>query len=324
MPAAVSQDPASRTRKGIYRGSIPVARQSPLAETVDQFLQHLTIQRRLAANTVRAYGSDLGFFLDFLQQRRISTPAEIRLRHVQAFFRHCHRSGTGARSNARRLAALRSYFAFLAAQGLIPFSPVTDIDPPRTGHSLPKALSISEVNRMLALPENNTPLVLRNLAMLHLLYATGLRVSELVSLPVKGCNLSAGHVRVVGKGNRERMIPFSETARERIEDYLERGRPLILKNRPSPLLFISNRGRAMTRHRFWQIISEIARSAGISRPVSPHMLRHSFATHLLAGGADLRSVQMMLGHADITTTQIYTRVDASRLKSIHQRFHPRG
>ncbi len=302
----------------------PVDSMSPLAETVERFVQHLTVQQRLAANTIQAYSSDLALFLDFLQQHRIRQPDQIRLHHVQAFFRYCHDHGTGARSNARRLAALRSFFAFLAGQGLITASPVADIDPPRTGRSLPKALNISEVSRMLTPPTDPAPLALRNCAMLHLLYATGLRVSELVSLPVKGCNLAGGHVRILGKGNKERMIPFAEATRQRIQEYLDHGRPLILKNRPSPLLFVSNRGRAMTRNRFWQIIGEIARGAGIDRPVSPHMLRHSFATHLLAGGADLRSVQMMLGHSDITTTQIYTKVDISRLKSIHSRFHPRG
>ncbi len=322
-PGGTSAAPARVVREAA-EPCLPVSSTHSLAETVDRFLQHLTVQQRLAANTILAYGSDLSFFLAFLQRHRIRHPGDIRLGHVQAFFRHCHDNGTGARSNARRLAALRSYFAFLAGQGLIDASPVADIDPPRTGRSLPKALNLDEVDRMLTLPDKRTPLALRNVAMLHLLYATGLRVSELVSLPVKGCNLASGHVRIIGKGNKERMVPFSDRTGNRIRDYLEHGRPLILKNRPSRLLFVSNRGKAMTRNRFWQIIAEIARAAGIDRPVSPHMLRHSFATHLLAGGADLRSVQMMLGHADIATTQIYTKVDVSRLKAIHRRFHPRG
>ncbi len=295
-----------------------------LADTVELFLRHLSVQQRLATNTILAYSSDLSFFLTFLGRSRIKRPADIRLRHVQAFFRHCHDRGNSTRSNARRLAALRAYFSFLTGQNLIPANPMADIDPPRIGHSLPKALNISEVDRLLTLPEKTTPYVLRDFAMLHLLYGTGLRVSELVSLPVKGCNLAACHVRIMGKGGKERMVPFSEVTRQQVQDYLDHGRPLILKRRPSPYLFVSNRGRAMTRNRFWQIIAGIARAAGIDRPVSPHMLRHSFATHLLAGGADLRSVQMMLGHADISTTQIYTKVDSSRLKSIHQRFHPRG
>ncbi len=160
--------------------------------------------------------------------------------------------------------------------------------------------------------------------MLHLLYATGLRVSELVSLPVQACNMTSCHLRVLGKGNKERLVPFGEVARERIDDYLDQGRPQLVKQKSCPFLFLNNRGGAMTRNRFWQIINGIAIHAGTRHRISPHMLRHSFATHLLAGGADLRAVQMMLGHADISTTQIYTKIETNRLKSIHQRFHPRG
>ncbi len=207
---------------------------------------------------------------------------------------------------------------------MLPANPTAEIEAPKIGHSLPKVLGIAEVNSLLQLPELTPPLVLRNYAMLYLLYASGLRVSELVNLPVNGCNLNSCHLRILGKGNKERVIPFSETARALIKDYIERGRPLILKHKPSPLLFISNRGTSMTRNRFWQIIREVALAAGINKEISPHILRHSFATHLLAGGADLRSVQMMLGHTDISTTQIYTHVDTARLKSTHQRFHPRG
>ncbi len=203
-------------------------------------------------------------------------------------------------------------------------NPVAEIDPPKIGSSLPHALSIEEVERMLTLPEKTSPLILRNYAMLHLLYATGIRVSELVNLPVNGCSISSGHVRILGKGNKERMVPFNASAGAKIQDYMDRARPALLKNKPSPYLFVSNRGKAMTRNRFWQIIRELALHGGISKKVSPHTMRHSFATHLLARGADLRSVQMMLGHADIATTQIYTHIDTDRLKSMHQRFHPRG
>lgn len=240
------------------------------------------------------------------------------------YFHHCRQHQISTRSNARRLAALRAFFRFLRDRGALATNPLADIDGPKIGHSLPKALSVAEVDTLLRLPELHTPLVLRNYAMLHLLYASGLRVSELVSLPVNGCNLASGHVRILGKGNKERVVPFSAVAGSTIRDYLDRGRPLLLKGKPSPILFCSNRGTAMTRNRFWQIIRETAQRAGISREISPHMLRHSFATHLLAGGADLRSVQMMLGHTDIATTQIYTHVDGDRLKSVHQRFHPRG
>lgn len=180
------------------------------------------------------------------------------------------------------------------------------------------------MNRLLTPPAVSTPLLQRNYAMLQLLYSTGLRVSELVTLPVTGCNLNASFIRVLGKGEKERLIPFGIPAKDAIESYLDSGRPLILKGRRSNTLFVTNRGRGMTRLRFWQIIKEASRAAGIRESISPHSLRHSFATHLLSHGADLRSVQIMLGHSDITTTQIYTHVDEGKLKSIHKKFHPRG
>ncbi len=294
-------------------------------EHIQHFLQHLTIQRRLAHNTVAAYGADLQAFHHFLVHCQASSDlGSIGKEQVQQFFQHCHQQQISTRSNARRLAALRAFFAFLQERGIVTLNPLAEIDSPKIGHRLPKVLSVAEVDSLLRLPEQTPPLLLRNYAMLHLLYASGLRVSELVGLPMKSCNLSGCHLRVLGKGNKERVIPFAATAGVVVQAYIDRGRPLILKGKPSPFLFCSNRGKAMTRNRFWQIIQELGRAAGINKEISPHVLRHSFATHLLAGGADLRSVQMMLGHADIATTQIYTHVDADRLKSIHQRFHPRG
>ena len=279
----------------------------------------------MAHNTVAAYGADLRAFFAFLEASDpLPCPERITSEQVIRYFHHCRQQQISTRSNARRLAAFRAFFRFLQDRGALATNPLADIDSPKIGHSLPKSLSIAEVDTLLHLPEMQTPLVLRNHAMLHLLYASGLRVSELVSLTVNGCNLTSGHVRILGKGNKERLVPFSAVAGSMIRDYLERGRPLLLKGKPSPMLFCSNRGTAITRNRFWQIIRETALRAGISKEISPHMLRHSFATHLLAGGADLRSVQMMLGHTDIATTQIYTHVDGDRLKSVHQRFHPRG
>ncbi|MCL1980884.1 MAG: site-specific tyrosine recombinase XerD [Proteobacteria bacterium] len=295
-----------------------------LTAYLPDFLRHLTIQRRLAKNTVAAYGADLRAFLRFLASQKEPGPAEVGKEQIQQFFQHCHQRRISARSNARRLASLRAFFLFLEKQGAVTANPLEEIDGPKIGRSLPKALTIAEVDTLLLPPASPTPLALRNCAMLHLLYASGLRVSELVTLPVSGCNLASGHLRIVGKGNKERVIPFSAAAGERVREYLERGRPLLLKGKPSPMLFCSNRGGAMTRVRFWQIIKKTALTAGITKEISPHMLRHSFATHLLAGGADLRSVQMMLGHTDIATTQIYTHVDIDRLKSAHRRFHPRG
>ena len=209
-------------------------------------------------------------------------------------------------------------------QNLVSGNPFSNINTPKSGTSLPKGLSIEQVSRLLTPPPVSTPLLQRNYAMLQLLYSTGLRVSELVTLPVTGCNLSASFIRVIGKGEKERLVPFGIPAKDAIESYLESSRPLILKGRRSNTLFVTNRGRGMTRLRFWQIIKEAARAAGIVETISPHSLRHSFATHLLSHGADLRSVQIMLGHSDIKTTQIYTHVDVGKLKSIHKKFHPRG
>ncbi len=298
---------------------------SDFSTILNLFLQHLIVERRLAENTIESYHSDLSFFFTFLQRKRIKNISSVKPTIIRHYFQDCHSRGISNRSNSRRLASLRSFFSFAVTRRLLDKDPLAHIDGPKIGQTLPKALNMIEVDSLLALPlQKKTPLILRNHAMIHLLYATGIRVSELVNLPTNGCNLISCHVRILGKGGKERMVPFNDTAREQVEDYIQRARPLILKGRPCPQLFVSNRAKGMSRSRFWQIMKEWARAAGIEKSVSPHMLRHSFATHLLAGGADLRAVQMMLGHSDISTTQIYTHVDTSRLKSVHKKFHPRG
>ncbi len=243
---------------------------------------------------------------------------------IHAFLEHCRQQSISNRSNSRRVSALKSFFSFLSRQKIVKHNPFAIVDLPKSGRTLPKALTLDEVKRLLAPPEKLSPLITRDNAMLFLLYSTGLRVSELIKLPLAACNLSAGFVRVLGKGNKERLIPFGQQAKEKIEFYLETARPLILKGKRSNYLFITHHGKCMTRLRFWQIIRKTAQAAGIRKEISPHMLRHSFATHLLAHGADLRSVQLMLGHADIATTQIYTHIDQERLKKVHKQFHPRG
>lgn len=289
----------------------------------EAFLQFLITEKRFAENTVKAYDADIHFFILFLIQKKKSLK-QTTSRTVHIFLEQCRSRQISHRSNARRISALKNFFSYLHNQNLVSTNPFSDISSPKIGSSLPKGLSIDQVNRLLSPPEISTPLLQRNYAMLQLLYSTGLRVSELVSLAVNNCNISACFIRVLGKGEKERLIPFGTPAKEAIEAYLDSARPLTLKGRRSNILFVTNRGKGMTRLRFWQIIKEAARTAGISEEVSPHSLRHSFATHLLAHGADLRSVQIMLGHSDITTTQIYTHVDKERLKSIHQKFHPRG
>lgn len=298
-----------------------------VAPLLDFFLQYLAAERRLAANTLTAYHTDLLSFFDFLARRRptpaISGPAEITPEHLRAYLEACRRRQIAARSNARRLSALRAFFRFLRRENLIPADPSALLDLPKPGRPLPKVLNLDEVNQLLAGPAAATPLALRDHAMLHLLYATGMRVSELVNLPVAAVN-QAGHLRVLGKGSKERLIPFGAAAGRSLARYITQGRPRLLKKRRSDFLFVTNRGTAMTRLRFWQIIRDRARVCRIDKEVGPHVLRHSFATHLLEHGADLRAVQAMLGHADIATTQIYTHVDAQRLKKIHRQFHPRG
>lgn len=278
----------------------------------------------MAENTVSAYSADITFFLHFAHKKRVTSIGSVSVKTIHAFLDSAKQHNISNRSNARRVSALKNFFSFLVAQGHIPKNPFITIDLPKSGKSLPKALTEAEVSRLLTPPPTEHKLTQRNFAMLFLLYSTGLRVSELVSLPVASCNLTSNFVRVIGKGNKERLIPFGTPAKNKIEEYLKNTRPLILKGKRSQALFVTSRGAAMTRLRFWQIIQEIARSADINKHISPHMLRHSFATHLLANGADLRTVQLMLGHADIATTQIYTHIDQDRLKSIHKKFHPRG
>lgn len=287
-------------------------------------MHHLISERRLAENTIEAYSGDITFFLAFIKTRGKRHLNSVDVSLIHAFLEHCRHKSISNRSNARRVSALKTFFSFLAERNIVEQNPFAIIDLPKSGRTLPKALSLDEVKRLLAPPAKVSPHTRRDSAMLFLLYSTGLRVSELTRLPLSACNISAGFVRVLGKGNKERLVPFGDQAKEKIEFYLETARPLILKGKQSNYLFVTRQGSCMTRLRFWQIIRKTAIAAGIEKDISPHMIRHSFATHLLSHGADLRSVQLMLGHADIATTQIYTHIDQERLKNIHKKFHPRG
>lgn len=288
------------------------------------FIHYLAAEKRLAANTISSYQADLAAFFSHPALKKAKKLQTIRAKHIRAYLTSCHKNGIAARSNARRISALRGFFRFLIGENIISEDPTANIDLPKPGRYLPKVLDPAEVSLLLSGAASSDPLALRNQAMLHLLYASGLRVSELVNLPLAALNLTAGHVRIFGKGSKERLVPFGETARSYLENYLRHGRTLILKKKRCDFLFVTNRAKPMTRLRFWQIVQQVVFIAGINKKISPHTLRHSFATHLLENGADLRSVQIMLGHSDIATTQIYTHVDISRLKSIHKRFHPRG
>lgn len=289
------------------------------------YLHYLISERRLAENSIEAYSADITLFLEYITFQGKRSLNTIDVTVIHEFLQNCATlKNVSHRTNARRISVLKSFFSFLLREKQVKTNPFAAIDLPRSGRSLPKALSQGEIETLLKPPHIANPIARRDNAMLVLLYSTGLRVSELVTLPLSACNMGAGFIRVIGKGNKERLIPFGQQAKEKIETYVQTARPFILKNKRSNYLFVTNRGTCMTRLRFWQIVKKTTLAAGIDKKISPHMLRHSFATHLLSHGADLRAVQMMLGHADISTTQIYTHVDQDRLKNIHKKFHPRG
>jgi integrase/recombinase XerD len=290
---------------------------------VDRFLNYLATERGLAANTLVAYGRDLGGFADHLERRDVRNVEAIQVRDVVSFLEGLQQRGLSARSRARMLAAVRGLFAFLLREEERETDPSRDIHLPRLGQRLPRSLAPGEVAALLS-PADANALAQRDGAMIELVYATGLRVSEVVSLKVSQVNLEAGYLTVVGKGSKERAVPIGSYARHRVLDYLREARAKILAGRLSPYLFVNRAGRRLTRQGFWKRLRLAVRRAGLAGKVSPHTLRHAFATHLVEGGADLRAVQMMLGHADIATTQIYTHVARDRLRAVHRKFHPRG
>jgi integrase/recombinase XerD len=296
--------------------------ESPLNTYVQLYLDYLAIERGLAKNSLSSYQHDLRRFTKWLDEHEIALEDVERLQIVK-YFQTLRRGGIAARSVARALAAIRGLFRFLVAERHLKHDPTENIENPKLWASLPKSLQPAEVEALLAAPDRAKPEGLRDAAMLELLYATGLRVSELIRVKVDDVVLDGGFLRTIGKGSKERIVPFGDTARDAIVAYIERGRSHFDKHH-DPHLFLSNRGRPMTRQSFWIKITKYARQADIASHISPHVLRHSFATHLLENGADLRSVQMMLGHADISTTQIYTHVSRARLQKIYDQFHPRA
>jgi integrase/recombinase XerD len=286
------------------------------------YLDHLAIERGLSPSSVAAYRNDLTAFGRWLAEGGLRAEKADR-QNLALYFKRLRTRGLSARSAARALSALRGFYGFAGAHLGFANDPTADLVNPKTGLSLPKALSEKEVEALLAVPDLDEALGVRDHAMLELLYASGLRVSEIVSLPRDAVDLDAGILRVTGKGGRERLVPFGRSARESLRRYLAQVRPG-LDRKGSPHLFLTARGAAMSRQRLWQLIEKHGRKAGIRTRLTPHRLRHSFATHLLEHGADLRALQMMLGHADIATTQIYTQVSRSRLRRVYDEFHPRA
>jgi integrase/recombinase XerD len=296
----------------------------------DRYLTGLIAERGLSANTIEGYRRDLAKLQAFLQGEGRGDPAALVRADVPRLLGFLRSHGLSSPSVARSLAAFRGFYRFLLSEGAIHHDPFLNVAVPKASQRLPKALTFAEVQRILDAPSRREsgrgrhPEALRDDAMLEVLYATGLRVSELVRLDLEAVNATVGFLRATGKGAKQRVVPLGAVALRKLRRYLEGGRPHLLKTRAANRLFVTRSGRGMTRQGFWKILRRYALAAGIRRPISPHMLRHSFATHLLDRGADLRVVQTLLGHANISTTQIYTHVEKERLKQLHKRHHPRG
>jgi len=295
-----------------------------LDPALELFVSHLRVEKGLARNSVEAYGRDLRRYVDHVGEMGVADWAAVTRAEIQAHLAALVRRGLSPRSQARALSAIRQLHAFLFAEKLAPLNAADEIDAPRPGRRLPSLLSRDEVEALLARPDPRKPAGRRDRAMLEILYATGLRVSELVSLELNDVNLETRVLVARGKGSKERLVPVGAPAAESVRAYLATAREVLLRGRRSKDLFVTPRARRMTRQAFGKIVARHARAAGITRPISPHKLRHSFATHLLEGGADLRVVQAMLGHADVSTTQIYTHVDRTHMKRLYDRFHPRA
>ncbi len=288
-----------------------------------QYLNYLRLEKGLTENTLQAYRRDLAKFEVFLNSRESSLEG-VGTGSIYEFLDQLASRGISSRSRARILVTIRGLFQFLVFEGFFQSNPCANVESPKTWFALPKVLNVEEVDRLLAQPDLCSYRGIRDKAMLELLYATGLRVSELVSLQMRDLHLDLGYLHCVGKGNKVRVVPVGRSALQGLERYLEASRGQLLKGKSSNLLFLNRNGRKMSRQGFWKIIGFYGKKAGISIPLKPHLIRHSFATHLLQRGADLRSVQLMLGHADISTTQIYTHILKERLRSIYNAHHPRA
>lgn len=308
---------ATATRRGVATAGGPDLRD------LSRFLSYVQVEKGLAGNTLLAYRRDLTKFAAYLRK----SDRELRdagRDEIRGFLSELHRNHLSARAVARHLVSLRGFFQFLVREGDLDQDPTALIDSPRLAQALPKYLAANEIEKLLAQPDPSTPAGLRDRAMLQVLYATGMRVSELVGVRWEDFDSGLGIVRCVGKGSKERLIPVGKPALRALEDYVAQGRAKLARKPGVPYLFVNQRGGKLSRVGFWKILSRYGRAAGIATPLTPHLVRHSFATHLLERGADLRSIQLMLGHSDISTTQIYTQVVQERLREVYQAHHPRA
>lgn len=290
---------------------------------IHEFINYLSVERGLATNTLESYGRDLRQYYQYLGEDQVDLDAVSRTTIIN-YLMYLQKQGKATATIARRLAALKAFYQFLVREKRIKTDPTANLESPKLEKRLPRVLTVSEVERLLAQPDSSQPAGLRDRAMLELLYATGIRVSELVSLNIEDVNLETGYIRCTGKGSKERIVPLGSLAIQWVQEYLQSGRPKLVKDRDEKALFVNHHGNRLTRQGFWKIVKKYAEDARIDKEITPHTLRHSFATHLLENGADLRSVQEMLGHADISTTQIYTHVTKGRLKEVYARAHPRA
>lgn len=293
-------------------------------ELTQKYLDFLIIEKGLSHNSVESYSTDLVQYITFLENNSITNLDEVDSATILAWLIDLTKKGLSAKSRARHLITVRGLYKFLINENDVSTNPVKNVDIPKIGLALPKIMSIKEVEDLLEAPDTSKPRELRNCAMMELMYGAGLRVSELILMNLHDINLDANYIRVMGKGSKERVIPIGSKARDINQKWIKEGRPSLLKKISSPYLFVARAGKPMTRQSFWKIIKKYANLANLAKNVTPHTLRHSFATHLLEGGADLRSVQTMLGHSDISTTQIYTHISREYLMKMHAKYHPRN
>jgi len=291
---------------------------------IERFIHYLAVERGLALNTLESYQRDLVSYVEFVSKSGIHDLNQTRRANIIAFLANLQRKGRATSTISRNLASLRAFYGFLLRDGLIDGDPTTNLESPKIEKRLPKVLSVKEVEALLEGPDTGAVAGIRDKAMLELLYATGIRVSELVSLNQSDVNLNMGFLKCYGKGSKERIIPLGSVALQAVSDYIMRSRSKLLRNPGEESLFLNHHGQRLSRQGFWKIIKKYAGNADIDKEITPHTLRHSFATHLLENGADLRAVQEMLGHADISTTQIYTHLTKSRLKEVYAKTHPRA
>jgi integrase/recombinase XerD len=293
-------------------------------DLLDQYMNYLLIEKGCSPHTIEAYGRDLGNFVAHLRTGGISRLEEVESTDVVAYLSAEREKGLCAKSLNRKLAAFRSFFRFMIQEGHVDQNPLANIESAKGWMQLPDTLSREEMDRLLAQPHISGTAAVRDKAMLELLYASGIRVSELVALKLNAINWQVGYLLVMGKGGKERVVPMGRCAYNCLHQYIETARSTLLKKKQTDVVFLNKSGEGLTRQGFWKIVKKYADRAGLKHRVHPHTFRHSFATHLIEGGADLRSVQMMLGHADISTTQIYTHITRDRLKDVHRKYHPRG